>query len=138
MPSNECIPFLLPGDIRTVNASAAITGKRFVKIIAARIGGGANGLSTDVENLPQAGPCTASGEAALGVAQYDAGVGSNVGVFLRGSGVTVPITAGANITAGQQIQTDATGQAIPLASGIALGYAIDSASSGNDAEIHLY
>ena len=138
MPSNECIPFLLPGQIRTVNCAQAITGKCFVKITAPRIGGGANGLSTDVENLPQAGPCTVAGEAILGVSQYDGAVGTNIGVYMRGSGVTVPITAGAAITAGNQVQTDANGHAVPLSTGIAVGYAIDSAASSADCEIHLY
>lgn len=149
MPANECIPFRVPGLTITVKAGSAITGKRFVKITAVRTGGGAGGLSTDVQNVPVAGPCSVAGEAALGVAKYDIASGGLGGVYKLASGVIVPIKAGANITAGQEVQTDASGQAIPYAPPTTttatplptvrvLGYAIDSASSGADAEIALY
>jgi hypothetical protein len=140
----ECIPFRLPGDAIPAQPAAAVTGQTFVKVIAARLGGGANGLSTDVNNLIQIGPCTVSGEAALGVCKYDAPISSGIqpqitGVFKRGSGFVVPVVAGANITYGQEVQTDANGHAIPqTGSGHALGYALDSAASGAVAEIALY
>lgn len=134
----ECIPFRNPGEAIPVQAVSAITGKLFVKVVAARLGGGARGLSTDTKNLIQVGPCTASGEAALGVSKFDTPIGGVGGVFARSSGYVVPVIAGAAITAGQEVQTDATGKAIPLAAGKALGYALDDAANAADAEIKLY
>jgi hypothetical protein len=146
MPANECIPLKTPALSITARCGAAVTGKRFVKVIGNRTGGGisvAGGdprsvLSTDVENVYVVGPCTVSGEAAVGVAKYDQAINLEVGVYKFGSGHILPVKAGANLTAGQQVQTDATGQAIPLAGGVALGYAMDVATSGLDAEIALY
>ena len=53
-------------------------------------------------------------------------------------GWIVPVTAGATLTAGQEVQTDATGQAIPFAAGVKAGYVLNGAASGADAEIALY
>ncbi len=136
MPS--CIPYKQPGDSASFQATAAVAGKQFVKITAPRIGGGANGLSIDTKNVYQVGPCNTTGEAVLGVAMTDTIQGQIGGAYLRGSGVVVPITAGAAVTAGQEVQTDANGHAIPVAAGKAVGYALDSAAANADAEIHLY
>jgi hypothetical protein len=151
---NECIPLKTPAEKVTVQATGAVTGKRFCKISAPRVGGGiaggtsvvttsgpgygANTLSTDVIDTYQVIQCSVSGEAALGVAQWDLTTGQVGGAFKLGVGHVLPITCGANITAGTEVQTDATGKAIPLASGKALGYALDSALSGADCEIALY
>lgn len=137
MPANECTPFKEPGSAITGKATAAITGKRFVKITGNRTGGGAGGLSSDLANVYQVGPVTATGDIPLGVSKYDAANGALVGVHVQ-PGVIVPVTAGATITAGQEVQTDATGQAIPLAAGKARGLALTGASAGADAEIKLY
>ncbi len=109
-----------------------------MKVTAVRSGGGLNPLGSDVLNLPVIQNCGTSGEAAIGVAQNDQAINLTVGVYKRGSGRVLPITCSANITAGQEVQTDATGQAIPLAAGKALGYALDSAVAGADAEIAIY
>lgn len=155
MAANECIPTKSPATTVTAQATAAVTGKRFVKISGPRVGGGLTGgtsavsvagpgygpstLSTDVTDVYQVIPCSVSGEASLGVAGWDMTVGGPVGkVYKHGVGNILPIRAGANITAGQEVQTDAIGQAIPLAAGKALGYAVDSAAAGADAEISLY
>lgn len=138
MAANECIPTTVPGDARTVTCGAAVIGKRFVKITAPRTGGGLGGLSTDLLNLPVVQNCNTLGEAAIGVAGNDQAINLTLKMYKVGNGVTLPVTCSANITAGQEVQTDATGQAIPLAAGKVLGYAMDSAASGADVEIALY
>ncbi len=154
MPANECIPTKTPAETVTIQAVGTIVGKRFCKTSAPRVGGGltggtsrstasgpgygANTLSSDVVNVYQVTQCSVSGEASLGVNSWDL-VAGNVGrVWKIGVGHILPVTAGANITAGQEVQTDANGQAIPLAAGKALGYAVDAAASGADVEIVLY
>lgn len=156
MPANECIPTKSPATTVTGQATGAITGKRFVVISAARVGGGltggtsqvttsgpgygANTLSTDVADVYQIAQASVSGSAALGVAGWDTAAGGILDkVYKCGVGHILPITAGAAITAGQEVQTDASGRAIPLAAGKALGYAVDAASgAGVDCEIVLY
>lgn len=154
--ANDCIPTKQPAETITCQATVAVVGKTFVKISGPRLGGGLRGgttavalagpgygpntLSTDLADVYQVRPATVSGEACLGVASQDAAVGGPVfRVYKFGQGLILPITAGAAITAGTEVQTDATGRAIPLAAGKALGYAVDSASgAGVDCEIALY
>ena len=50
----------------------------------------------------------------------------------------VPVTAGAAITAGQEVQSDATGQAIPLAAGKPAGLAMSGAAAGADCQVKIY
>lgn len=154
MPANECIPTKTPAETVSVQATGTTGGKRFCKISAPRVGGGLTGgtsavspagpgyttgtLSADTKDVYQVIQCSVSGEAALGVCRWDLATGEVGGVYKLGVGHIVPIVAGANITAGQEVQTDATGKAIPLASGKALGYAVDSAASAADCEIALY
>jgi hypothetical protein len=154
MPANECIPLKVPGEAITVQATGTTGGKRFCKISAPRVGGGltggtsrvvssgpgygANTLSTDTKDVSQVIQCSVSGEAALGVTGWDLATGDIGKAYTRGHGNVLPIIAGASITAGQEVQTDANGAAIPLASGKALGYALDSAANAADCEILLY
>lgn len=133
--ANDCIPFKEPGSAVTGKATAAITGKRFLSISGNRTGGGAGGLSTDLANVYQVAP-TGAGLRAIGVAKNDAANGSLVGIHTQ-PGIIVPVTAGATLTAGQEVQSDATGQAIPLAAGKSLGVAMTGAAAGADAEIKL-
>lgn len=124
--ANECIPFKQPGAEVTAQASAAITGKRFVSI--------SGNLQTDGSlTVAQTG----AGLRAVGVAKYDAASGAKVGV-LRGSKMVVPVTAGGTIAAGAEVEADAQGRAITKASGVALGYVETGATSGNDARVVLY
>lgn len=133
--ANECTPYKEEGSAVTAKVTANVTGKTFVKISGNRTGGGAGGLSTDLANVYQVAPAGA-GERAIGVARQDAANGSLVGVYTR-PGIIVPVTAGASITAGQEVQSNGTGQAIPLAAGKSLGVAMTGASGGADAEIKL-
>lgn len=123
--ANECISIYEPGRDITGRASAAVTGKRFLKISGNRSSG----------NIAVA-PADAAGRV-CGVAKYDAASGDIVGV-LRGKDRVVPVTAGGNIAAFAEVEVGANGQAITKASGVAVGYAVTAATSGNDAEISLY
>jgi hypothetical protein len=137
MPVNESIPYRDAGGAVTGKATAAITGKRFVKISGNRTGGGGGGLGTDLANVYQLSNCTVAGEYTLGVSKYDAANGSLVGVHTT-PGMHVPVTAGATLTAGTAVMTDATGQAIPWTTGnIVAGYCMNGAASTADAEIKL-
>lgn len=121
---NECIPYYEGGCRLTGNPDSAVTGKTFVQVAGPR---------SDGENI-LVETCAAEGRS-LGVASMDAAEGEKVTIITEG---VVPVTAGANITAGQEIESDAAGKAVPLATGLALGLAIDDASSGADSQIKLY
>lgn len=114
-----------PGTDITAVASAAITGKTVVKIAGPMKSG-----------LLQVAPA-AAGDAAIGIAKYDVAPGEQVGIA-RGAGRIVTITAGAAITAGQEVETGADSTITPLANGKAIGIAVDNADSGSDAKISLY
>lgn len=139
MPTNVCYELFteIDEDI-TAHATGAVVGKTF----AAISGPLPNPLDITSTALPttydpgniQVATCGA-GLKAVGVFAYDQVSGGTVPLK---RGKVVPVTAGANITAGQEVQSDAAGKAIPLASGKALGIAWDSALSGADALISLY
>jgi hypothetical protein len=121
--TNAAVPFYSEGYIFTCHAAAAVTGKRFVAVTA-----------NQVDERPAVSPAGA-GVAVLGVAAYDAPLGGGVTVYRKPS--VMPVTAGAALTAGQQVQSDAAGRAIPLAAGIAVGFALADAANGADAKIAL-
>lgn len=124
MPVNECIEFYPSGRLVTCRATAAVTGKRFLKVTGPRVGG-----------LIAVAPCTA-GAKNMGVARNDVASGENVGTY--GVGFIVPVTCGAIVADGIEVESDATGRAIPLATGRPCGYAVQGAASGADAQIRLY
>jgi hypothetical protein len=113
-----------------------VVGKRFLAPSGNRTGG--PGLSTDPDNvyvLAHAG----AGVKPVGVSQYDCPANTSEGSCLGEPGRILPVTAGAAIAAGQEVQSDANGQAIPLAAGRPAGIAMTAASgAGVDAEIKLY
>lgn len=120
--ANDAVPYWDPADTLTGYASAALTGKRFVRITGART----DGLPTLA--VP------ADGDRCVGVTSRDVALGGKV-MFAR-EGVW-PVTAGAALTAGQEVQADATGKAIPLAAGKSLGVVLDDVANGADAPIAL-
>lgn len=142
--SNQCIPLNEPGHRITVHASVALTGKRFCDITAAaQAGYGLQGLVADplsagVKSLPVAGAPTAAARN-FGVAEHDIASGAQ-GVVLTGKGLIVPVTASnAAITGGQEVEVaDTTGRVKTLASGIAVGKAMDSCLANADCPIFLY
>lgn len=148
MPANECTPFKEPAVSFTARCSAAVTGKRFVKVSGNRTGGGGQGaagsttvgvgLSSDAENVYKVAQCVAK-DTSVGVSGYDGANGAEIKVFGRGKGLILPITAGAAIAAGAEVESDAEGRAITLAAGKALGYCMTAvAALGEDAEILYY
>jgi predicted RecA/RadA family phage recombinase len=140
MPNNELIPWEEDADRLPCQAAAAVTGKKFVAVTAPRPSGpmipataqvGASD-PTDGGRI-QVGPPAAGGQV-LGVASWDAAVGEGVTVVCEG---VLPVIAGAALTAGQAVQVDATGAAIPLAAGTKVGLAVNSTANGADAEIKV-
>lgn len=114
MPANECIAFFDPGNDLNAQTTGAVTGSRFVAVSGV-IQAGSAGLASDVlgGNLLVA-QCSVSGQKAIGVASMDAASGEKLEV-IRGHKV-VPVTAGAAMTAGDEVMTDASGRAITWSS----------------------
>lgn len=113
------------GDNLSGRCSADVTGKRFLKITGARTSG----------NIAVA-QC-AAGDRSCGVSAYDALSGDVVGV-MRGNARVVFVTAGAALTAFQEVQAGANGVAIVAAAGAKLGYVLTDCANGADAEVSLY
>ncbi len=113
-----------PGANISAEATADVTGRRFVKISGNRTAGG---------NLAVA-PATA-GSRAFGVAADDASTGQLVHVA-RG-GVVKVVAAGA-ISAGADVQVAAGGAVSTAAAGVAVGFAVTGTADGALAEIAFY
>jgi hypothetical protein len=88
-------------------------------------------------NLPQVAQCVA-GDRAFGVAGFDGANAGDVIPVINGPGIVVPMNAGAAITAGQEVQSDANGDAIPLAAGKSNGMALSGAGLGTTVYVRLY
>jgi predicted RecA/RadA family phage recombinase len=131
--ANECIPFWDPADHITVVAGAGgVTGKRFVTAT----GPLAVGLGT-AGGVPSA-VLPAANAAILGVAAQDAAAGNAVMVYCEG---IVPVVAGAALTGGTPVMTDATGAAIPWVAVVGntkAGYCLADTANGADAPIKLF
>lgn len=123
--ANENVAVYEPGQDISGRCSAAVTGKRFLKISGSRAGG-----NVAVAHADAAGRV-------CGVSGRDAASGELVRV-MRGSGRVVLVTAAANIAAFAEVEVGSAGQAVTKASGVAVGYAVTAATSGGDAEINLY
>jgi hypothetical protein len=123
LATNVSTQYFETGNV-SFRATANITGKRFVAPSGDVTGG--PGLSTDNQNLYRMATCGA-GLKPAGVAKYDVS-----------SGRIVPVTTGAAIVAGVQVQSDGAGAAITLASGVPAGLAMSGAGSGADCQVKLY
>lgn len=111
----ECIPLYTPAQNVTCRAVGAVTGGTFVVI---------SGSAAD-DNIHVA--TAGAGVRPFGVALTDAVDGAAVSVTRGG---IVPITAAAALTANQDVEVAANGQATPLAAGVRAGSAAYDAASG--------
>lgn len=117
--ANECIPLYEPGRAVTCQANAAITGKRFVRVAAAKQAGStltASGADQTGGGNVIVDQTFVSGQAvpAFGVADRDAASGSKVGAIKGG---TVPMECSAAITAGTRVMPAVDGRAAVYAAG---------------------
>lgn len=139
--ANDLIRTVEEGEDLTGQATAAITGKRFVRISGARTSKFSVLATAADGNNYKVAQVGVLGGYALGVSKYDQpNIGGKVGVARGG---VAPVTAGATMAAGTIIMSDATGQAIAwvTAAGEAnykLGILMDDVVSGSDAEVLLF
>lgn len=112
-----------PGADLTAEATATVVARRFVRISGDRATAG---------NLSVA-HATAAGRA-FGVAKHDAATGELLGVARDG---VVKVTTAGAIAAGVDVEVGADGKAVTRTAGVVVGYAINGAASGADAEIAL-
>lgn len=126
--ANESIPLYRPGADITCLTTAAVTGKTFVNVSGPVIP--ASGTLTRVATA-------AAAAKALGVAAYDAASGAEVAVLCGGQ--VVPVTCGAAVTAGAEVEVGTTGRAITLAAGKAVGKALSTTTAADtDLFVQLY
>lgn len=132
--ANECIPIYRPGADLTCLTTAAVTGNTFVDVSGALVVG--NPVTpTDATLIRVA--TVAAGAKALGVAVRDAAQATNVQVITGGH--VVPVTSGAAVVAGVEVEADSAGKAITLASGKALGKAVSTTTAtGQTLYVKLY
>lgn len=116
-----------PGADVTAQATAAVTGRRFVAISGDRASGGNIAVK----------PATAAAGPVFGVAANDADAGELVTV-VRGGHRVVWVAAGGNITAGAEVEVGAAGKAVTKTTGVAVGYSVTGAANNTDAQISLY
>lgn len=123
MPANVATPLFRPAHHVTARATGPVIGKRFVNISADM---GDDGMM----QVALAG----AGVASFGVAAADIATGATGLILCAG---VLPVTAGGTITAGAQVEVDAAGRAVTLASGKAVGKAVESATVGVDVMVAL-
>jgi hypothetical protein len=129
---NECIPLYEPGSRVTAHCEAAVIGKRFVDISDPMQSGPGLSATSEGGNIVVS-PCAAAAKA-LGVAAYDQAIGGKVGVLM--SGMIVPVTCSAAITAGAEVEVATGGKAVTLSTGKAVGKAV-STTAGADVDVFV-
>lgn len=143
---NAILPLFTPAQDVTAATTAAIGSGKFVKIGGNFQAGPLLDLSTPTSpltkgNLMQVSLCGA-GQKAFGVTKWDTAAADDV-VGLFTGGQVVPMTAGAAITADNEVMSDASGNPIPWTSAAseankANGKAVSGASNGATVWIKLY
>jgi hypothetical protein len=123
MATNPAMPLYEYGKNVSCRATANVTGKRFVAISG-------NGVLPN----PSAAHATAAGRV-FGVSGYDVPSGDRFPVVRKG---VVPVTAGAALTAGQEVEVGAAGVAVVKAAGVAVGVVLFDAANAADAYVDLY
>ncbi len=123
----EATVFYEPGRQITCLATGAIVAGTFVKISATRAAGDNISVVT----------CGA-GQAAFGVALFACASGALVTVQpINGGGVVGVVVGTGGVTFGQEVESDATGQAIAFATGKILGMATSTVTATNTCGIAL-
>lgn len=138
MTANLCVPLFEPGHRITVKTTGAVTGKRFVKVSATMSDSGpALSTTTGGGNIKVAQ--SAAGDGAFGIAEADIASGA-IGQAICGPGFIVPVTAGAAITAGDEVKVGTGGKAVTASgSDRAVGRAVTTAAAdGDDVYIQFY
>lgn len=103
-----------PGVIDTLTSASTVAFKRFVKGDGSQCG---------------------TGEKAIGVSMHEVdAAGKSLGTMVTGIAL---VEAGATVTAGQEIESDADGKGIPLSTGKSNGVAANSCSSGQDIRLAI-
>lgn len=123
MPTNQAVPFFKPGHDVTGYLTAPLSGKRLVATTT-----GSRGSQPYIAYPKDGGPV-------FGVLAYDGVAGDTITVFVGG---VVPIIAGADVTAGTQVQAKADGTIVPLTDGVPVGYVVAAATTGKSAAVKLY
>jgi hypothetical protein len=118
----DAVPFWFPGETLTGLTNAAVTGQTFADVVA-----------NQTDGHPVVAPCGA-GVRGIGVFGYDQVSGDKVTVYTKG---IMPVVAGAALTTGQEVQSDANGHAIPVAGGRPMGKAVADCANGAVAQILL-
>ncbi|WP_341258222.1 capsid cement protein [Gordonia malaquae] len=121
--ANEAKPLFRPGASVTAAVTADVTGKTFVGVSATR----------GTDGLVKVAPATAAAKP-FGVASYDAATGKTVTV-LRGG--IVPVACGGVVAAGAQVEIGTGGKVVTLASGVAVGQALETGANNSDVLIAL-
>jgi hypothetical protein len=134
---NAIVPLFEPGGRVTCRATAAVSAGHFVS---------PSGFEQDPAinvSTPMTGgnmikvAHTGAGLKALGVAVWDAsGDGETLAVIAQSKAI-VPVVSSGAIAAGAEVESNATGVAITLASGRPLGLAV-AAAAGNIVYVRLY
>ena len=143
--TNECIPTKEASYTRkiTVHAGYAMTGKTFAGPLTSRQSGGLGGLAADPlaagdgSNLLCPAAPAAGGEVA-GVIGWDVANGGKAPI-IAGAGTFLPVTSGAAVVVGNELQVDTSGRVVPFSSGRKVGKAHSAAgAAGVDVEVELY
>lgn len=137
LPANQCTPYHEGGPAVTGKASAAVTGKRLVKVSADRDASVLLNTSSGGGNIKVA-HATAALNTHFGVAAYDAAINTKLKVWLKGVGLILPITATGAIAAGVEVEAAANGTVSTKTSGVPIGLAVADAVDTGDAQILLY
>lgn len=117
-----------PGQDLSAHCSAAVTGRRFLKISG-------NRQTADGSNQITVNHATAAGRA-CGVSDRDAASGAKVGVK-RGNSRVVFVDVVGTVAAFGEVEVGANGTAVPKSAGVAVGYAITGVADAVG-EISLY
>ena len=116
--ANETKPLFRPGVEVTAQATADVTGKRFVGVSATR--DTTTGL---VKVAPGTGAAKPFGVAASDFKSGQAGLVQRGGILF--------VTSGGAINAGAQVEVGSGGKAVTLASGVAVGLALETVAGAD-------